>query len=85
MAVMDPQEPLGFCVDHGAVHVAQLDRHRIGPEPRRLLGRRTDVRHFRERVGRPRNNQRADALAPVKQRVLDDDAGHRVGGVRELI
>ena len=83
--VMNLQEARDFPVDDGAVDVGELDGQALGSARRDLLRHLTDVRHFRERVGGPRNHQGADSPPAEKQRVLDHDARHRICGVGELV
>lgn len=49
-----------------------------------LLGQ-PDVSDFGRRVGTPRDRQRAGFGSAEKQRVLNDDASHEIGGVREFV
>ena len=71
-------------VDDRAIDVGQADGNRLGAGPSRLAGRHAHVRQFRKRVGRPRNDQGAGTPPAMKQRILNDDAGHGVGCVREM-
>ena len=54
------------------------------PAPYRLDGREADMCHLRKRISCPRDHESTDAAAQRKQRILDSDARHRVGGVSEV-
>ena len=68
----------------GAIDIAKRYGDRFRPTPYRIDGSETDVRDFRKRVGRPRDDQSAGTAPPRKERILYDDAGHRIGRVSEI-
>src|SRR5262249_16051884 len=79
-------KPFVLAVQGGPVQLVQLLRK--GAERDALLFGlvfvQADVGDLRVRVSTPWDGQRAGAGATFEQGVLDDDARHGVGGVREL-
>src|SRR5687768_1308057 len=84
--VVYAHEPVRLIVDDGAIDLRQGDRDGVQPFGRlRDVGfRHADVCDFRIGVRDPRNDEGARLPAAVEQRVLNDDARHGIGGVREL-
>src|SRR4030095_2471115 len=82
--VMQPDESVGGAIDHGSVNLTE--RHGDGPRvaARGFLRRPAYMRELRVCERAPRNDQIAELAASEEQRVLHDDASHRIGGVREL-
>jgi hypothetical protein len=45
----------------------------------------SDVGNFRIGVGDPWNDQSTHSRAPIKERIANDDPGHRIGGMGKLL
>src|SRR6266851_2803562 len=79
-------EAFGLAVEYSSVHISQFLRERTEPDSALccFVVVEADVSDLRVGVGAPGNGQGAGFCPPFEQGVLDDDARHGVGGVREL-
>ena len=81
------REALGVAIQHGPIDIVERDPERDDAVALRggIDGRDADVRNLGRRERAPRDDERRGSLAPEEQGVLDRDARHGVGGMRELV